>query len=83
MDSAEYVIVNGKVKLDSLDVNDEGNLPTKEFEQLILVQGWADKEEYKIGDTIDFTARFTNVTNRTVHLFISSSFNELGWVGPV
>jgi len=80
MDSSEYVLLKGKVKLDSLDVNSEGNIPSKELEQLILVQGWTDKEAYKIGDTIEFTARFSNVASRTVHLFIYSAFNQLGWI---
>ena len=80
MDSAQYVLVNGKVKLDSLDIDSEGNLPTKELEQLLLIEGWTDKQEYRIGDTIEFTARFNNVTDRTVHVFIYSIFNQLGYV---
>jgi hypothetical protein len=81
MDSALYVLENGKVKLDSLDVDSDGNLPTKELRQLVLVEGWTDKQEYRAGDTIQFTARFTNVTNRTVHIHIYSAYNELGPVG--
>jgi hypothetical protein len=80
MDSATYVLVNGKVKLDSLDVDSEGNLPTKELKQLLLIEAWTDKTEYRIGDTIEITARFTNVTNRTVQIFIPSIFNQLGYV---
>ena len=71
MDSAQYVLVNGKVKLDSLDVDGEGNLPTKELEQLVLIEGWTDREEYRAGNTITFTGQFTNVTDRTVYIFIS------------
>ncbi len=81
MDTAQYVLVNGKVKLDSLDVDNEGNLPTKELKQLLLIEGWTDRQEYRTGDTLRFTARFTNVTNRTVHAFIYSIFSVLGWVG--
>jgi hypothetical protein len=80
MDTAQYVLVNGKVKLDSLDVDSEGNLPTKELEQLLLIEGWTDRQEYRTGDTLHFTARFTNVTNRTVHVFIYSIFSVLGYV---
>jgi hypothetical protein len=40
-----------------------------------------DKEEYKIGDSIEFLVRFTNVAGRTVHIFIPSIFNDLGYVG--
>ena len=80
MDSAMYVLVNGRVKLDSLDVDSEGNLPTKELDQLLLIEGWTDKTEYRIGDIIEFTARFTNVTNRAVHINIASYFNQLGYV---
>lgn len=80
MDSAMYVLVNGKVKLDSLDVDSNGNLTTKELKQLLLIEGWTDKQEYMIGDTLTFTARFTNVSNRTVHLFIPSFWGPLGYV---
>ena len=80
MDSAMYVLVNGKVKLDSLDVDSEGNLPTKDLKQLLLIEGWTDKTEYRIGDTIEFTANFTNVTNRAVHINIATYFNQLGYV---
>ena len=52
MDSAQYVLVSGKVKLDSLDVDSVGNLPTKELEQLLFIEGWTDKKEYRIGDLI-------------------------------
>lgn len=80
MDSALYVLVNGKVKLDSLDVDRDGYLPTKELKQLLLIEGWTDRQEYRTGDTLQFTARFTNVTNRTVHVFIYSVFSVLGHV---
>jgi len=80
MDSARYVLVNGRVKLDSMDVDSEGNLPTKELKQLLIIEGWTDKTEYRIGDTIEFTARFTNVTNRAVHINIATYFNQLGHV---
>lgn len=79
-DSAQYVLVNGQVKLDSLDVDSEGNLPLKQLEQLVLVEGWTDKKEYRMGDTIEFKARFTNLTNRIIHIFIPSIFNQLGHV---
>jgi hypothetical protein len=81
MDSAQYVLVGGKVKLDSLDVDSVGNLPTKELEQLLLVEGWTDKEEYRAGDLITFIGRFTNVTNRMIHIFISSCWQPFGFVG--
>jgi hypothetical protein len=81
MDSAQYVLVSGKVKLDSLDVDSVGNLPTKELEQLLLIEGWTDKKEYRIGDLITFTGRFTNVTNRMTHIFIYSCWQPFGFVG--
>ncbi len=81
MDSAKIMLVKGKVKLDTLDVNCEGKIQTKEMRQIVRVEGWTDKQEYKIGDTIKFTARFTNMTDRTVHIFIYSIFNQLGYVG--
>ena len=78
MDSAMYVLVNGQVKLDSLDVDSVGNLPTKELEQLLLIEGWTDKTEYRIGDTIEFTAKFMNISNRNIEITIYSIFNQLG-----
>jgi hypothetical protein len=81
MDSAQYVLVSGKVKLDSLDVDNVGNLPTKELEQLLLIEGWTDKKEYRAGDLIAFTGRFTNVTNRMIHIFIYSCWQPFGFVG--
>jgi hypothetical protein len=80
MDSALYVLINGKVKLDTLDVDTEGNLPSKELNQLLLIEGWTGKQEYRIGDTLKFTARFTNLTNKTVHVFIYSCWDPLGYV---
>ena len=62
-DSAKIMLVKGKVKLDTLDVDSEGKIKTKEMKQIVLIEGWTDKKEYKIGEKITFTARFTNVTN--------------------
>ncbi len=80
-DSAQIYLVKGKVKLDTLDVKSEGKIKTKEMKQIVLVEGWTDKIIYTIGDTLDFTARFTNVSDRIVHLRIPSIFNQLGHVG--
>jgi len=81
MDSAKIFLVRGKIKLDTLDVDSEGKIKTKEMKQIVRVEGWTDKQEYRIGDTIAYTARFTNTTNRVVHLLIISVFNQLGPVG--
>ena len=80
LDSAQYVLRAGKVKLDSLDVDQQGDLPTKQLHQLVLVEGSTDKQVYSIGDTIRFTATFTNVSDSTVKLFIPSFFGPLGYV---
>lgn len=81
MDSARIILVNGKVKLDTLDIDEEGKIKTKELKQILRVEGWIDKQEYKIGEKITFTARYTNVTNREVSIFIQRSEGELGYVG--
>lgn len=81
MDSAKIVLIKGKVKLDTLDIDSDGKIKTKEMKQIVLVEGWTDKQEYRIGDTLKFTARFTNVTDRMIHLTIPSIFNQLGSVG--
>jgi len=80
MDSASIYLSKGEVKLNTLDVDAEGNLPTKKMKQILLVEGWTDKTEYRVGDKITFTAKFTNVTNKTIHLTISSFFNPLGYI---
>jgi len=79
-DSAKIMLVKGKVKLDTLDVDSEGKIKTKEMKQIVLIEGWTDKKEYKIGEKITFTARFTNVTNRMVRIFIQAQ-SQLGFVG--
>ncbi|MFA4907622.1 MAG: hypothetical protein WC602_05115 [archaeon] len=71
-DSAKIMLVNGKVKLDTLDVNSEGNIKTKEMKQIVLIEGWTDKAEYRVGDKVTFTARVTNLANRTIHILIGS-----------
>lgn len=81
MDSAKIVLVNGKVKLDSLDINAEGKIETKELKQIVLIEGWTDKQEYRISDTLEFTTRFTNLSGRIIHIWITSLFNPLGYVG--
>lgn len=81
MDSAKIMLVKGKVKLDTLNVDNQGQLRTKELKQIVFVEGWTDKQEYRIGEKIEFNARFTNLSNRTIHLFIPSIFNQLGHVG--
>jgi hypothetical protein len=81
MDSAKIFLVRGKIKLDTLDADCIGLMRIKEMKQIIRVEGWTDKQEYRIGDTIAYTARFTNTTNRVVHLLIISVFNQLGPVG--
>jgi len=77
VDSAKIVLVNGKVKLDTLDVDSEGRIETKEMKQIISVERWTDKKEYKIGDSIEYTLRLTNVTDRIIHILITSCNGEM------
>lgn len=72
MDSAKIMLVNGKVKLDTLDVDFEGKIKIKELKQIVLIEGWTDKVEYKVGDKVTFTARVTNLSDRTIHISIHS-----------
>lgn len=81
LDSAQIKLVNGKVQLDTLDVDSTGMLSLKEMEQILLIDGFTDRQEYRIGDTLIFTARFTNLTQKdTIHIFIPSIFSQLGHV---
>lgn len=81
MDSAKIELVKGKVRLNTLDIDSDGKIKTKELKQILRVEGWTDKQEYRTGEDITFTARFTNVTNRMVQIHIPSAFNDLGFVG--
>lgn len=72
MDSAKIMLANGKVKPDTLDVDSQGQLKTKTLKQIVLIEGWTDKAEYRLGDKVTFTARVTNLSNRTIHIFIGS-----------
>ena len=81
LDSVNFQLEKGKVILDSCDVDCTGYLTTKYKEQILLVDGWTDRIDYRIGDTLVFTARFTNPSDRTLHLFIPSAFSDL--LGPV
>jgi len=47
------------------------------LKQIVRVEGWTDKEEYRVGDKITFTARVTNLSNRTIHVHIGSCSGEL------
>jgi len=78
LDSALFQLENGEVILDSCDVDCTGYLTTKYLEQILLVDGWTDRTDYRIGDTLVFTARFTNLSDRTLHLFIPSAWIPLG-----
>lgn len=80
MDSAKFFLEKGKVKLDMLDVDSEGKIKTKELKQILRVEGWTDKQEYRTGEEITFTARFTNVTNRMVQIYITNARGKLGSV---
>jgi hypothetical protein len=80
MDSAKIILLKGKLKLDTLDVDSEGKIKTKELKQIVLIEGWTDKQVYKIGEKITFTARVTNISNRIIHVFIPSFFGPLGYV---
>lgn len=78
LDSAHFQLEKGKVILDSCDVDCTGYLTTKYLEQILLVDGWTDRTNYHIGDTLVFTARFTNLSDRTLHLLIESAWIPLG-----
>ncbi len=77
MDSAKVVLVDGQIKEDTLDVGIEGIIKTKELNQITLIEGWTDKDQYSIGDSVDFTTRITNLSNRVIHIFINSCGGQL------
>jgi len=72
MDSAKIVLDKGRVRLDTLDVDSEGKIQTKEMKQIVLMEGWTDKPEYRVGDKVTSTARVTNLSDRIIHIYITS-----------
>ena len=78
LDSAFIWLEDGLVKLDTIDVDSNGNLPHKELSQLIRVQLWTEREEYLVGDTIVITARYTNLSDDTLHLHFSPAWSDIG-----
>jgi hypothetical protein len=81
--SVKIYLEKGKVKLDTLDVDKEGKIAPIELKQLLRVEGWTDKSEYKIGDKMTFTVRFTNVSKKPVeikrpgYVFYVGIYNDL------
>ena len=80
IDTAQFEMVRGKVLLDAFDVDDSGNLSLKHIKQIVRVYGSTDKQDYRIGETLEFTGRFTNLTDDTLHIYITSPFTSLGYV---
>ncbi len=66
--NTKIYLEKGKVKLDTLDVDKDGKIAPIELKQLLRVEGWTDKSEYKIGDKMTFTVRFTNVSDKKVEI---------------
>ena len=78
LDSAFIWLEDGLVKLDTMDVDSNGNLPLKELSQLIRVQLWTEREEYLVGDTIVITGRFTNLSDDTLNIRFGTFWSEIG-----
>ncbi len=66
--NTKIYLEKGKVKLDTFDVDKDGKIAPIELKQLLRVEGWTDKSEYKIGDKMTFTVRFTNVSDKKVEI---------------
>ncbi|KAF0152928.1 MAG: hypothetical protein FD143_605 [Ignavibacteria bacterium] len=80
MDSSRIFIEKGKIKLDTLDVDREGKIKTKELKQTYSVEGWTDKQEYRIGDYLKYTERRTNLSGRTLYFSGGGDAGPLPWV---
>lgn len=80
LDSAMIKIEKGEIKLNCLDVDGDGKVKTRIIKQMVRVEGWTDRKEYKFGDYMEFSAKITNVSQKTVHLFIPGFGDPFGAV---
>jgi hypothetical protein len=80
IDTAQIGMVNGKVLLDSFGVDDFGNLALKHIKQFVRVYGSTDRQDYRIGEILEFTGGFTNLSTDTLHIFIYSCHDPFGYI---
>lgn len=80
VDSVQIELQKGKFVWGGRDPDSAGILPPVYLKQNMRVQGWADKSEYHIGDTLTFTGRVTNLLDTTVFIVIFSPYNDFGLV---
>ena len=81
LDSAFIWLEDGLVRLDTMDVDSNGIISLRELSQIIRVQLWTDKEEYRIGDSIVVSGRYTNLLDDTLHLRFDPRWSEIGGLG--
>ncbi len=80
LDSAFIKLVEGRVQTDTLDADSSGALPLKNMNQILQVEGWTDRQEYRIGDTLHLQVIMRDISDRKLVLFIGGVFNDFGVV---
>ena len=66
------------------------------MKQLYRLQGWTDRQSYRIGDSLHYSTRCTNLADRALGLVVPSAYGGIGhlflyrdkdyplyWIGPV
>lgn len=80
LNSAKIEMKDGDLLEGVWDVDTTGNLPLKEMKQILQVEGWTDKQEYRIGDMLHLQLTMRNLSKDTLQLVIYSAFNDFGAV---
>ena len=70
LDSANLFIDSGYVKLDTLDVDNNGQLPFIELSQFLRVESWTDTSIFSPGDSIHYYMKFSNLTNEELKVSV-------------
>jgi len=80
LDSSKIELKDGKLLRGVWDVDTTGMIPPKEMNQILNVDGWTDKQDYRIGDTLHLRLTIDNLSVDTLYLVIYSAYNDFGTV---
>lgn len=80
LDSAIIELQEGRLQKGKWDVDSSGALPLKELNHLLEVEGWTDRQQYRIGDTLFFHMIIRNISNRQLHIEFVNVSGDFGRV---